>query len=147
MADKTQALKKIAGMLDGAVYYDGLHDKVKAAEAEAEELGIVILYGASDDLAEFAGAIEDETGCFEGGEVYIDKDGILEYPECGGEDCAGCGLFQAKKAKARRIEIIWDEEGEWLWSYKTDIPHETFRVFEEDGSKYCLGIVFCLPSE
>ena len=27
------------------------------------------------------------------------------------------------------------------WSYETDIPHETFNIYE-DGEVWCVGIVF-----
>ena len=43
---------------------------------EAKENGLVIVYGASDDLMEFDGAIYDEGGCFDGGRVYFDRDGV-----------------------------------------------------------------------
>lgn len=41
----------------------------------AKDNGIVIVYGASDDLMEFEGAIYDEGGCFDGGTVYFDCTG------------------------------------------------------------------------
>ena len=39
----------------------------------AKENGFVIVYGESDDLIEFRGAIDDEGGCFDGGEVISIK--------------------------------------------------------------------------
>ena len=42
-----------------------------------------------------------------------------------------------------KITAIWDEKGKFLWSFKTDIPHSTFQIFE-DKEPYCQGIVFNL---
>ena len=60
--------------------------------------------------------------------------------------------FQFKKEEefenSKCIEALWcdddikDENGGLItWTYKTDIPHETFMIYE-DGSSYCRGIVF-----
>lgn len=101
----------------------------------AKENGIVIVYGASDDLMEFGGAIRDEGGCFEGGEVWIDKNGVVDASATTGARC---------------IEALWcdkealDDNGSIItWIYKTDIPHETFMIYE-NGESYCRGIVFSI---
>ena len=39
----------------------------------AKDSGLVIVYGASDDLMEFEGAIEDEIGCYDGDTIHITK--------------------------------------------------------------------------
>lgn len=91
---------------------------------EAKNKGIVIVYGSSDDLMEFDGAIYDEVGAYEGGECFVNGRGITED---GG----------------KRIEALWHDEGNPCFTYMTDIPHETFYVWE-DGEKYCVGIVFDL---
>lgn len=41
---------------------------------------------------------------------------------------------------AKQIEAIWGKDG-ISWQYKTDIPHATFNVMEDD-EVYCIGIVF-----
>ena len=100
----------------------------------AKENGFVIVYGYSDDNMEFDGAIEDESGCFDGGDVYFnrkeacqDNDEREGYPNC--------------------ITALWCEEEEngkpICWTYETDIPHETFMIYE-DGEPYCRGIVFSI---
>ena len=98
----------------------------------AIDAGLVIVSGASDDLMEFDGAINDEGGCFDGGKVYFDRNGVSQD----GSELANC------------IEALWcdnsalDEKGNVItWAYKTDIPHETFMIYE-DGEPYCRGIVF-----
>lgn len=101
----------------------------------AKDNGWVIVTGASDDLMEFEGAMWDEGSCFDGGKVFFSKTGVYN-----GED--------DKSGFPNCIEAIWcgddcrDENGNIItWTYKTDIPHETFMVYD-DGYPYCRGIVF-----
>ena len=101
----------------------------------AKDNGFVIVYGASDDLMEFEGAIYDEAGCFDGGEVWFNRNGVVNAPATTGDRC---------------IEALWcdanakDENGNTItWTYKIDIPHETFMIYE-DGESYCRGIIFCI---
>lgn len=99
----------------------------KEAEQEAKENGFVVVFGASDDLCEFRGAVEDEAECWCGGNLYINSEGDIvgnEQPEY------------------KLIEAVWGNSGA-SWTYETDIPHETFTV-TEDGEPYCIGIVFRL---
>ena len=44
---------------------------------KATENNLVIVFGASDDLMEFIGAITDEVGVYEGDTAYIYKSGVL----------------------------------------------------------------------
>lgn len=85
------------------------------AAAVAEENGLVVVFGASDDICEIRGAEDDEIDCFDGGEATI----------------AGA-----------KVKINWCKDG-YSWTYDTDIPHECFDVYE-DGEKYCRGIVFSI---
>ncbi|MEF9952223.1 MAG: hypothetical protein RR782_02885 [Clostridium sp.] len=113
------------------------HELGKEEEQYAKELGFVIVFGYSDDNAEFRGAIDDEVGCYNGGNIYIDKNGVFEECEC------NCKHSKAAKQKTRVIKAIYGGhyESEYSWEYKTDIPHATFDIFEGD-QKYCKGIVF-----
>lgn len=81
----------------------------------AEENGLVVVFGASDDLCEVRGAVDDEIDCFDGGKTII----------------AGA-----------KVKINWCKNG-YSWTYDTDIPHECFDVYE-NGEKYCRGIVFSI---
>lgn len=132
----TMTAKEAAAMLDGNEYrQEGarlLWDEMKTA-------GLVAVFGASDDLMEFRGAIDDERDCYGGGLVKITPAG-LPISKCGeGEDCP---YFKAEVKDAATIEGVWDEDG-FSWSYRTAIPHETF-IIREDGEPYCRGIVFIL---
>jgi len=105
--------------------------------AIAEENNIVIVFGASDDLMEFRGAIDDEVSCFGGGSAYITADGQLLVNECPEDECP---YFEKEKKMAMEIKAFWDQDG-YSWVYDTFIPHETFNIFE-NGETYCRGIVF-----
>lgn len=119
-------LKEYAKIINGKTY--GYPMFSKEEKRIAKENGFVIVTGASDDLMEFEGAIEDEGGCFDGGPVYFTKGGV----EC------------ERKTK-NVIRAIWcgeDENGVVVpWMYETNIPHETFDIYD-DGELYCRGIVF-----
>lgn len=110
-------------------------------EAEAKASRLVIIFGASDDLMEFRGAIDDERGCWEGGEVLIDSKGVLPVREQIDEDEELEDFFLRRKT-AKTIEAIWNKDG-YSWLYETTIPHATFDILE-DGDKYCRGIVIDL---
>ena len=114
------------------------HEMTAQARSLAKECGLVVVYGASDDLMEFSGAVEDEIGCFNGGKAYFTRDGLL-VNDC---DNDRCPHFAKLKAAATPIEAKWDTEG-YAWVYETTIPHSTFDIWE-DGGKYCRGIVFSL---
>lgn len=104
----------------------------------AKDNDAVIVFGASDDLMVFQGAIRDEADCYGGETIYFNRSGVLQS-ECDMDDCP---YFEKTKIGASKIEAIWDSEG-YAWTYKTDIPHETFDIMN-DGEKYCRGIVFML---
>lgn len=113
-------IKEFVERLDGSQYGAELS---KEDIAIAKENGFVIVFGASDDLIEFDGVIYDEAGCFDGGDIYITKDGVSE-----------------EHPTENLIKAIWDRD-DFTWQYETDIPHETFLVYENDDV-YCKGIVF-----
>lgn len=125
----------LSSQLNGCEY----RNEVSPLNAKfAKENGLVIVYGASDDLMEFEGAIRDEISCYGGGTAYLNAQGLLQN-DCENDECPH---FEKLKQSAKKIEACWDEEG-YSWIYKTDIPHATFEVMEE-GEKYCRGIVFNL---
>ncbi|SAL01571.1 hypothetical protein AWB80_08156 [Caballeronia pedi] len=128
--------KEIAAAITGATYPLRISKEISAA---AQANGIVIVCGESDDNMAFASAIRDEVGCYDGGTAYLTSDGLLTN-ECDDEDCPH---FAKLKEKAATIEALWCEEGDYSWTFKTDIPHETFEIVE-DGGPFCRGIVFAL---
>ena len=132
----TVDINDFAKKLDGRSY--GL-EMIGLEEKEAEELGLVVVFGYSDDNAEFRGAIDEEVGCWNGKDILLDKDGLIENCEC------GCKYFKEAANKARVIKAVWHDEGECAWTYETDIPHAIFTIWE-DRDMYCKGIVFDLKN-
>jgi hypothetical protein len=117
------------------------HEILDSECAEAARAGLVVVFGYSDDNAEFRGAINDEVGCYDGGTLLIIRDSVHQFDadharSC---ECPYCGYAEAVKSAAR-IEAIWGKDG-YSWTYRTEIPHATFDIME-DGEKFCRGIVF-----
>ena len=132
--------KQLAAQLNGREYTAEItSDEAKQAKAA----GLVVVFGASDDLMELRGAIYDEADCYDGGSILIDTKGVTPSWESASESEESAKDYFERKAKARTIEALWAKEGGYSWTYKTDIPHETFEIVE-DGEPYCRGIVFSL---
>lgn len=135
--------EELASLLNGRQY----GDEISSAECyKAKQSGLVVVYGASDDLMEFAGAIDEEVGAYEGTTVLIDEEGVIERPESDDwDDDRNEGKFYTyltRKTRGQKITSIWNEGG-YSWQYKTKIPHSTFEIMD-DEDKYCKGIVFYL---
>lgn len=106
--------------------------------AEMKAAGLVAVFGASDDLMELRGALNDEADCYGGAVILITNKGLLKS-EC---ECGDCPYFERLSEKAPNIEAVWDNGG-FSWTYDTAIPHAKFQVIEDDEG-YCEGIVFAL---
>lgn len=123
-------LKEYAEILNGKEYGYSMFSKEELQIAK--DNGFVIVYGASDDLIEIEGYFSDEAGCFDGGTLHVCETGFCDYGT----------------PKTKKIEAVWcdkertDENGNVIaWTYKTDIPHETFMIYD-DGEPYCEAFVF-----
>lgn len=126
-----------AAALDGSEYRkEGSKELFAAMKAD----GLVAVFGASDDLMELRGAIDDEVGAYGGGTAYLTASGLLTN-YCDNDECPH---FERAKKDAATVKAVWAPEGENLsWLYRTALPHATFQV-NEDGEPYCRGIVFLL---
>jgi hypothetical protein len=120
------------------------------SEKIMKELGFVIAFGASDDLMEFRGAIHDEIDAYQGTTAFIDAKGLLpNYENLEVDEKEELKDYFSREPKSKTIEAIWcppngeSNNPEMSWGYKTEIPHETFLVME-DEEIYCKGIVFDL---
>ncbi|HET8685200.1 MAG TPA: hypothetical protein VFM18_00895 [Methanosarcina sp.] len=67
--------KELAALLNGRQYRAEI---TKDEECQATQNNLVVVFGASDDLMEFRGAIDDELGAWEGTTAYLTKDGLLQ---------------------------------------------------------------------
>lgn len=125
----------LASKLNGREYREEItHEECKLAK----ENGLLVIFGASDDLVEFRGAFDDEDGCC-GGTVRFTRNRIFpDHSDC---ECQFCGYKEAVK-KSNEVTAVWDQDG-YSWQYLTSIPHATFEIVEGDNGdeKYCRGIV------
>lgn len=96
---------------------------------EAKDARLVIVYGASDDLMEFEGAISEEFGT----EAYFNKNGdLIEY--CSDEYVH----YHNVRKMANKIDAKYNNG---VWNYNTNIPNSKFQIFDEK-ELYCNRIIF-----
>lgn len=156
MSDQDQATtpaQKLAKLLDG--HELSQFDDVVAAHADAAaNAGLVIVFGASDDLMELRGAIDDEVGAWNGCTTSL-AGGKLLINDC---DEDRCPYFAALNRKAVKLLAHWDDadpEDETIttevWTYSfldgdgepLDVEHADFTI-NEDGEPWCRGVVLAL---
>lgn len=117
-------------------------------EALAKDNGLIVIFGASDDLVEIRGAIDEELGgeasflILKPGEEYPVDEEDETYKKA--KELTAVEIDKESQYKRNRVEARWTPEREDglkpSWDYKTDIPHNTFNI-HEDGELYCIGIV------
>lgn len=122
--------------LNGRAYGEEL---TKDEEAKLKEQGLVVVFGYSDDNIELRGAINEEMGCFGGGEFYLNQNGLIE--PCDDEDCK---YYKEVKNRGACLEAFWDLDG-YSWAYNIPAPTASFDIME-DGEKFCRAIIFPLNS-
>lgn len=116
----------------------------KELKKSAKDDGIVIVYGLSDDLAIFEGAIYDEIEAYEGGAASITEDGIDEGNKC--EEGDRCPNYKPIPENERiQLRALWCPQGTKgpSWMFEFSAKHATFNIIE-DGEVYCVGIVFAM---
>lgn len=136
--------EELAALLNGREYRSEISE---AEERSAKDAGLVVVFGASDDLLEFRGAIDDELGAYEGTCVAVNAGGIVKpFSELREDDDATEedfeAYFKAKASSTYNIVAHWDRDG-LSWVIESTIPHATFTIME-DGEGYCRGIVFSI---
>lgn len=137
--------EQLANMLNGREYGDEITD---AEEKLAKSDGLVVIFGASDDLCELRGAVNDELGARPDTLIMIDKNGQL-LPEIEDDDAEVLRKYgvlaavQRAHYQATKIVAHWHDEGNPCWTYETTAPHASFDVIE-DGKKYGIGVVIDL---
>lgn len=108
-------IREFAAKLDGRQYGDEMRNE---EEKLAKELDFLVVFGASDDLAELRGAIDDECGCFNGGKLK------LENRHC------------------PPIKAVWcPRDRDCAWAYETELPHansESWRMQKYIATESCV---------
>jgi hypothetical protein len=129
--------KTLAALLDGVTYGEFPKD----VGARAKAAGLLVVTGYSDDGVEFLGAFRDEASA---GEVRFDRDGIVPSREAmEGADDDEIEAWIARKRASSVLHATFGVPGEPDWTYRTDVPHETFTVVDE-GTRYARGMVIAL---
>lgn len=130
----------LAYILNGNEYTNEISHDI---ERQAKASGLVVVFGGSDDLIEFRGAIHDEAGAGDGTIVNVDEKGILSGFEKIEHEYDALKDFFAREGKTAAIKALWCREGGYSWTYETAIPHATFEIVE-DKEPFCRGFVFAL---
>ena len=113
----------------------------------AKKNNLVIAFGASDDLLEFRGAINEELGAYEGTLAYILNGNAVQEGEFDDDFI----ILQKYNVLAEKplttVESIWQPEGlNASWIIKVNgFESAPFDVME-DGKLYCRGAVFLVKS-
>ena len=107
--------EELAEMLNNRAY---LHETTPEIEQLAKDNNLLIVFGCSDDLCEFRGAIFEEFDCYEGGTITHND---LQKP----------------------IKALWCSDRDCSWSYETELPHAEFNIYDDD-ELYCIGMVIDL---
>lgn len=134
----------LAELINGRSYRDEMY---KEEEQIAKESGLIVIFGASDDLIEFRGAILDEIDAYNGThfiiatlgtEIPVDEDeGIYRKAK----KLEVFPIEEESQTRKNRLEAIWSpEELKCSWLIKTDLPHSSFDIME-DGELYCRGLI------
>ncbi|CUJ50409.1 Uncharacterised protein [Achromobacter sp. 2789STDY5608633] len=116
-------------------------------EREAKNAGLLIVFGASDDLVEFRGAFHDETGAAGSATVRFHRAGILPDWDSldKSEEDAVLDYFELEQS-ANQITAHWDKAGySWFIEPGMGLAYAAFDVVE-DGERFCRGVVIDLNS-
>jgi hypothetical protein len=131
-----------ARTLNGREY---MEETTTEEERQMYEAGIACVFGYSDDLVIFKGAIDEEIDAYGGNTVLFSKGAVLKN-DCGSGD--ECPHFQKQIESSRAAKMYLDaewcaREGAPPWTFEVPFEFETFDIFEE-GELYCVGVVFHL---
>ena len=125
----------LAGLLTGREYGS---EMAKEEELQAKAAGLIVIFGASDDLMEFRGFVDDERGAPT--IALLDAKGLLPFREDIQHDDDALKDYFARAPQVRAVDALWGNEDGYSWTYRTDVPHATFEIVE-GGEPYCRGIV------
>lgn len=134
--------EELAALLNGREY---LSEITEREEVAAKAAGLLVIFGASDDLTELRGALNDEAGAYNGATHRIDHLGFIpDWESVDHDDEDDCAAYFKRKGQGIEVRAKWSE-GAYSWVIEVDVPHATFDIVE-DGEKYCRGVVVDLAS-
>jgi hypothetical protein len=137
--------EELAEKLNGREYGQEI---TREEAAEASVAGLIVMFGASDDLVEINGALDEELGAHDGTKILLGDDGELvkDVDEDEGDDEVLAkydvlDYVRDRASGAKKVEVVWCGEKDGpSWTFETDIPHATFDI-KEDDEVFCRGIV------
>lgn len=135
--------EQFAELLNGRQYRDEI---TKDEEKLAKENGLLVCFGASDDLLEFRGIIYDEVGAYDGCSALLVKKKGGKIDVMSEDDFKEVQEIMDDKEldfELPKVEVIAEwcpDDLECSWRIKSDLPHATFDIME-DGELYCRGII------
>ena len=141
--------EELAELLNGRSY----GNEIENDEAHtAETSGLIVIFGASDDLVEFRGAIYDELSAYGGADFVIATPG-MEVPFSEDDETyrkakvlEPIPIEEESITTVNRFSALWcPGELGCSWLIKTELPHSSFDIMEE-GELYCRGIVVDVKS-
>ena len=136
--------EEFAKMLDGRPYRE---EMTSNEEKLAESHGLLVCFGASDDLLELRGIIYDEFGAYNSGSVLLLKKKGGKIGAISEDDYNEVCEFMDDKdlefsQKELKVTAKWNpKELSCSWLIETGLPAATFDIIEEYGELYCRGIV------
>lgn|SRR3984957_21112418 len=137
--------EELAAKLNGRQYQEEI---TSAEEKAAKQEGLLVIFGASDDLCELRGAIHDEVSAWQGVEIRISKGGkllpVIEEDER--EVLKKYGVLKSveeARQSATKVTAHWCKTKEFSWTLETTAPAAPFDIME-DGDGYCRGLILDL---
>lgn len=135
--------EQFAALLNGRQYQSEIN---RDEELIARKSGLLVVFGASNDLVEFRGVLQDEVGAYKSTAIQlsptcevIDHSNICDYD----------GLILRGWTPPKSVCEINAEwcpenfEGSWrIWAFSEHVSniYSTFNIMEDD-QLYCQGIV------
>lgn len=129
--------EKLAYLLNGREYGNEIS---LDEEKQAEDSGLIAIFGYSDDGVIFAGKVSDQFGGWDGRSFSLNKQADdIEVVEMAIRNVGSVNSLVGEKRNM--VHAIWGpKELKASWLITSDIPHVTFDIVE-DGELFCRGIV------
>lgn len=132
--------EQLAALITGREYGEEIS---REEEAQARAAGLLVIFGASDDLTELRGALNDEAGAYDGAVHRIDRKGFIPtYEEASDNGEEAVADYFKRKDGGIEVRANWAQD-DYSWVIETDVPHASFEIVEGD-EKYCRGIVVAM---
>lgn len=131
--------QELAALLHGRQYRS---EMTREEATQARIAGLLVVFGASDDLTEFEGVLRDEAGAYPGAEHSITAKCDLFEPTEDARDLIKRGW--TPPPIALRVKAEWcPEDFDGSWRITADCAPELCASFDvmEDDALYCRGIV------